>query len=338
MRHPSTNIRRETNDRLDPREQHFRIASPLPDLQLFLRYLPPSHSDSKIVLYIHGGTFPSALSIAHRFDGESWADALCGAGFHVWGLDFHGFGLSDPYPEMAGPAEGHAPLGRAGSASRQLEAAVRFICQHHQVPRISLIAHSWGTMVAGDFAGRCPDLVDRLVLFGAIAVRPAGSEPGRLPARLPAWRLISLQDQWNRFVEDVPPDEAPVLSRRHFDEWGQRYLDTDPASRTRSPAAVKTPAGAFQDIFDAWAGRPAYDPGLVRAPVALIRGAWDSYCNDADAKTLFDGFRNAPQRRDVKISRATHLMHLEENRYALYREAQAFLEGGDRPPQRGEGE
>jgi hypothetical protein len=37
-------------------------------------------------------------------------------------------------------------------------------------------------------------------------------------------------------------------------------------------------------------------------------------------------------RRDAKIARATHLMHLEENRYALYRETQAFLEGGDRPP------
>jgi hypothetical protein len=37
-------------------------------------------------------------------------------------------------------------------------------------------------------------------------------------------------------------------------------------------------------------------------------------------------------RRDIKISGATHLMHLEENRYALYREAEAFLNGGDAAP------
>jgi hypothetical protein len=37
-------------------------------------------------------------------------------------------------------------------------------------------------------------------------------------------------------------------------------------------------------------------------------------------------------RRDVKISRATHLMHLEENRYALYREAETFLNDADSPP------
>ena len=142
--------------------------------------------------------------------------------------------------------------------------------------------------------------------------------------------MITLQDQWDRFVADVPAGEKPVLSRRHFDDWGECYLDADPASRTRSPPAVKTPCGAFQDIFDAWAGRLAYDPGLVRAPVMLVRGEWDSYCTDTDALWLFNALTASPLRRDVKIARATHLMHLEENRYALYREAQAFLEGGDR--------
>src|SRR5580700_6172495 len=89
--------------KLDPREEHFRVASPHDGLSLFLRYLPPSRdtaSRDKVVLYVHGGTFSSALSIAHRFDGRSWRDELCDAGFHVWGLDFHGFGcFSDPYPD-----------------------------------------------------------------------------------------------------------------------------------------------------------------------------------------------------------------------------------------------
>jgi pimeloyl-ACP methyl ester carboxylesterase len=140
--------------------------------------------------------------------------------------------------------------------------------------------------------------------------------------RLPAWRLITLQDQWDRFTVDVPPGEAPVLSRRHFDEWGEAYLDSDPESRWRDPPAVRTPSGAFQDIFDAWAGSFPYDPSLIRAPVAVIRGAWDGMCTDADAAWLLDAL---PRARDVKIPRATHLMHLEENRYALYQEAEAFL-------------
>src|SRR5580693_9128687 len=149
--------------RLDPKEEHFRIPGPKDDLRLFLRYLPPAdEAGTAIVLYIHGATFPSALSIAHRFDGRSWRDELSDAGFHVWGLDFHGFGdFSDPYPDL----DRHTPLGRTADASRQLEQAVCFILSRHGVSRLSLIAHSWGTMVAGHFAGRCPELVDRMVFF-----------------------------------------------------------------------------------------------------------------------------------------------------------------------------
>ena len=318
--------------KLDAREAHFRVPSDHAGLSLFLRYLAPDHTptpDRRVVLYVHGATFPSALSIAHRFDGRSWRDELVACGFHTWALDFHGFGrFSDPYPEMDEPAENNPPLGRAQDASRQLERAVRFICAHHGVSRLSIIAHSWGTIVAGDFAGRCPARVDRLVFFGPIGRRP----PGAKAVRLPAWRVISIRDQWERFTADVPPHSPPVLSKRHFAQWSEAYLDVDPESRSRSPAAVKTPSGAFQDIFDAWAGELAYEPGLVRAPVAIIRGAWDGMCTDEDARWLFDSLKGSPFRRDIKIGAATHLMHLEASRYALYREAQTFLEGRDSPP------
>jgi pimeloyl-ACP methyl ester carboxylesterase len=314
--------------KLDPREEHFHLPSPHSSLSLFMRYLAPSPAVEprrRTVLYVHGGTFPSAPSIAHRFDGRSWRDALCDAGFHVWALDFHGFGESDPYPEMIEPAEVHSPLGRAAKCSAQLEAAVGFICKHHAVPSVSLISHSWGTIVAGELAGRRPELVDRLVFFGPIARR----EPRGERRRLPGWSLISLQNQWDRFVADVPIGDPPVLLRRHFDNWGECYLDTEPTSRTRTPAAVKVPSGAFQDIYDAWAGELAYDPGRVCAPLAIIRGEWDSLCTDADARWLFAALPVSHPRRDIKIGRATHLMHLEENRFALYREVETFLVGGD---------
>jgi pimeloyl-ACP methyl ester carboxylesterase len=233
----------ETNfPKLDAREEHLRIPSHRNGLSLFLRYLPPLRGTElrgNVVLYVHGGTFPSGLSIAHRIDGRSWRDEA--SGFHCWGLDFHGFGrLSDPYPEMAEPAENHAPIGRAEDASRQLERAVRFICAHHRVPRISLIAHSWGSIVSGRFAGQHPQLVESLVFFGPIAWRTRRADPQRLSG----WRLISLKDQWDRFVADVPPGEPPVLSKPHFDEWGEAYAKPKhslPAMTQLLPASAKPP-------------------------------------------------------------------------------------------------
>src|SRR5262245_44718170 len=312
--------------KLDPREQHFWIASPRRELRLFLRHLPPAARPNRpalIVLYVHGATFPSGLSIAHRFDGYSWRDALCAAGFDVWGFDFHGFGHSDRYPEMSAPPDANPALCRTQDASEQLEAAVRFILAKHGAASLSVLTHSWGSMPACRFAGRHPTLIDRLVLFGPIARRaPRRYEK---PPSAPAWRIVTLEDQWARFIEDVPPHEPPVLSRAHFEDWGTRYLASDPDARSRVPAGVKIPTGPFTDILHAWHGELAYDPALVRAPVAIIRGAWDGLIPDDDARRLFDAFTSSPDKRDVKIGRGTHLMHLETMRHALYRESITFL-------------
>jgi pimeloyl-ACP methyl ester carboxylesterase len=319
--------------KLDPREEHYWISSPRSGLQLFLRHLSPSKGrpmGMRPVLYVHGATFPSGLSIAHRFDGYSWRDALCEAGFDVWGFDFHGYGHSDRYPEMSEPPQAHPPLCRAADATEQLQAVARFIVQQHGTRNLSMISHSWASMPICRFAGEHPTVVDRLVLFGPIARRPARRYEKPPPA--PAWRYVTLEDQWTRFVEDVPPHEQPVLSRRHFEDWGEKYLDSDPDSRSRNPASVKTPTGPFSDILHAWHGELAYDPASVRAPVAIIRGEWDGLIPDEDARWLFDAFKNSPNKRDIKISRGTHLMHLEEMRYALYRESAAFLMADDKAP------
>jgi pimeloyl-ACP methyl ester carboxylesterase len=190
-----------------------------------------------------------------------------------------------------------------------------------------LLSHSWGSMPAGLFAGAHPALVDRLVLFAPIAQRTLPRE--RMSASFPAWRIVTLQDQWNRFVEDVPAHEPPVLSRAHFDAWGERYLDGDSGSRARDPAGVKTPLGPFSEIVRAWHGQLAYDPARVTAPVAIIRGEWDSLMRDEDARWLFDAFAGSPIKRDIKIGRGTQLMHLEEMRLALWQESIGFLRGDD---------
>jgi pimeloyl-ACP methyl ester carboxylesterase len=315
---------------LDLREEHFSIPGPRAGLSLFLRRLATEAKPidkRRAVLYVHGATFPSALSVAHRFSGSSWRDALCAAGFDVWAFDFYGFGNSDRYPEMQVDADANPPLCAAEDAAKQLEAVVRFVLAHERLDTLSLISHSWGSMPAGRFAATHPPMLDRWVLFAPIARRRARRYEA--PAHFPAWRLVSKEDQWARFIEDVPPHEPPVLSRNEFDQWADAYLESDPESRTRNPPSVKTPLGPFSEIIGAWHGSLPYDPSLVQAPVAIIRGEWDGLVPDEDARWLFDAFSGSPNRRDIKISRATHLMHLETMRAALWRESIGFLLGGD---------
>jgi hypothetical protein len=91
--------------RLDARESLFLIDGPCAGTSLFLRRLGPTTSAARrAVLYLHGATFPSALSIAHRFDGESWRDALCAAQLSVWGLDLVALGTPEELTARLGLA------------------------------------------------------------------------------------------------------------------------------------------------------------------------------------------------------------------------------------------
>lgn len=272
------------------------------------------------VLYIHGATFPSGLSVAYRFDGRSWFDQLAEAGFDPWAFDFAGFGGSDRYP-VQGDGE---PRGRADEAAAQIARVAALIRSRSGNARLSIIAHSWGSIAAGRFAGACPEQVDRMVLFGPIAQRDGAASPRQMRP----WRDITVDEQWQRFVADVPDGHPAGLARRQFDDWARHYLASDPDSAGRTPASVRVPGGPAADIASAWSGALPYDPAAIRAPVLIIRGEWDSLANDRDAARLMAALHNAPSRRDLKLPAGTHLMHLETGRHLLHREVAAFLGAG----------
>src|SRR5262245_42296522 len=167
-------------------------------------------------------------------------DNLSRAGFDVWALDFAGYGESSRYPEMSLPADAHGPLGTADACAEQLAAAVEFIAGHEHVERISIIAHSWGTLVAGLYANRHSDRIARLVLFGPIAARHQTATPA--PG---AWWDVTADYQWTRFQAEVPKGDSPVFPRARFDSWMAAYVATDSTGASRRPPSVRVPAGAI---------------------------------------------------------------------------------------------
>ncbi|HEX8650731.1 MAG TPA: alpha/beta fold hydrolase [Pyrinomonadaceae bacterium] len=313
-----------------PREEQFRIPAGSSSLKLFLRHLAPADGNSaregRVVLILHGGTLPSGASSAFKFDGHSWMDDLSEAGFDVWALDYLGYGGSDRYPEMSAPADANPPLGRAAQVSRQVASAVEFICERQKVTKLSIIAHSWGTLVAGIYATEEPARLDRLVLYGPVTLRHEAQLSGGKP---PAYSYVTVEDQWKRFSGWTPPGESPVLERRYFDLLGAAYLASDPTSATRTPPSVQVPNGPDADAADAWSGKFPYDPAKIKSPTLIIRGEWETVTKDEDARWLYKALSGAPVKRDVVINRATHVMHLEKSRYQVYREVQVFLEGRD---------
>lgn len=291
-------------------EFHLRLAGR--DDVLLVRRWPGAGAP---VLYVHGATFPSGLSVGYRFGGRSWADDLNARGFDVWAFDFIGFGGSTRPRQMSKPAAGVAPIGRAAEAASQIAAVIGHIAAARAGAPVHLVAHSWGSIAAGLFASENADAIGRLVMFGPIARREVKGLPP--PEGIGAWRDVSVADQLKRFVEDVPQSHPPVLIEPDLAEWGPAYLATDAAAFERVPPAVRIPSGPQADIMAAMSGQLAYEPQRVLVPTLIVRGAWDNLCQNADAAWLI-GALGAGEKADIVIPAATHLMHLEHGREGLF--------------------
>jgi pimeloyl-ACP methyl ester carboxylesterase/heme-degrading monooxygenase HmoA len=274
---------------------------------------PPSASP---VVFVHGGSFPSALAVEWSFgDGTTWAENLAAAGHDLWAFDFVGFGQSDRFPEMSSaPAPG--ALGRADVAARQLSGVVDHVRNVTGKKRVALLAHSWGGLVACRFATEWPDAVERLVLFGPILRRERSDVPD--PSAFAGWTLLTRAAQRRRFIEDVPAGEPPLVTDDMFERWADGYLATDARSAERAPHAVAIPTGPQADIAAAWRGEIPYDPACIDCSVHVVRGEWDSLCNDEDVAAFRASLTACPSFQDAKLERGTHLMHLESGRTRLW--------------------
>ena len=279
--------------------------------------------DGPPVLYVHGATFPSALSVGYRFAGRSWMDDLAARGFDAWAFDFAGYGGSGRRLEMNGAQDG-APLGRAPQAAAQIARIVGHIVEATGRPRVSIVAHSWGTIVAALYAAQHPERVARLCLFGPVVHRERQDMPP--PDAAGRWQLVTLAQQHARFIKDVPIGHSPVLIEPQLEHWGPAYLATDPDAPTRAPPSVKVPGGPVADIYAAWSGALAYRPEKIACPVLVVRGEWDSTSDDRDAAWLLSRVRSS-EKRDAKIPKGTHLMHLEHSREGLFAAVGDFLKG-----------
>ena len=120
------------------------------------------------------------------------------------------------------------------------------------------------------------------------------------------------------------------MSHRFFREFisrnGASAISTAiPTAARAIPPASRRRSVPFSEIIKAWHGQLAYDPGADPLTRRHHPGEWDGLMLDDDARWLFDAFTQSPIKRDIKIGRGTHLMHLEAMRPALWRESINFL-------------
>ena len=94
--------------------QEFMVPASDPGIELYARNKHPAGretiSSDRILIYVHGATFPSEAMFDLPVAGASMMDVLADHGWDVWLLDVRGYGRSTRPPEMDKPAETTNPL------------------------------------------------------------------------------------------------------------------------------------------------------------------------------------------------------------------------------------
>ncbi|AWN15802.1 putative hydrolases or acyltransferases (alpha/beta hydrolase superfamily) [Salinisphaera sp. LB1] len=273
---------------------------------------------------MHGATFSSASLFDVPLEGQSFMDVLARAGFDVWAVDVRGYGSSSRPAAFREAADANPPQTPAIVAEQDLAAAIDAVCARQAIGGLNLLGMSWGGSVAGRYASRHPERVEKLVLVAPLWL---SEQPLRIDQGGPllAWRDVSLHGARDAWLADAPKAARhDLLPDDGFEQWLEvtRASDTD----VNSAATVRAPGGAIADIRNHWhAGKPLYDPGDITSPTLIVHAEWDRDVRIDMMQNLFSQLEHARYRRWLEIGGGTHRILLERQREQAFDAITGFL-------------
>ena len=316
--------------------QEFMVPSTDTGISLYVRNKRPAGIDKfdqkKILLFVHGSTYPAETAFDLKLNGLSWMDYIASHGYDVYLVDLRGYGRSTRPPEMSQPAAQNAPIVRTETAVKDVGSAVDFILKRTGSPKLNLLGWSWGTSTMGWYTAQHNDKVNKLVLYAPQWLRtdaPLTDTGGALGA----YRSVSMDSAKDRWLKGVPENKkATLIPAGWYEQWAAATLASDPVGSIESKPVLRAPNGTVQDSRDYWSvGKPLYDPGQIRVPTFLAHAEWDADLPSYMLHAYFAKLTNAPYKRYVEIGEGTHTIIMEKNRMQLFAAVQQFLDEEIKP-------
>src|SRR5262245_35216553 len=104
--------------------EEFMVPAADPGIQLYVRNKHPQgvnkFAADKILLYVHGATYPSETAFDLRLNNISWMEYMAQRGYDVYLVDLRGYGRSTRPPEMDKPAAENEPIVRTATAVKDV--------------------------------------------------------------------------------------------------------------------------------------------------------------------------------------------------------------------------
>lgn len=308
--------------------ESFYVPAKDPGIELYVRNKRPEgvtkFDPEKIVLFVHGATYPAESAFDLPLDGMSWMDYIAQRGYDVYLMDVRGYGASTRPPEMGRPPAENPPIVNTDVAVKDVSAVVDYILGRRSVSKINLIGWSWGTAIMAGYTAQNVAKVERVVLYAPVWLRQTPS----LVRGQGAYRTVDMESAKKRWLAGVPQEkQKDLVPPGWMEAWAKATLATDPVGSTQTPPVVRAPNGVIEDGQKYWsAGQPYYDPSKINIPILLIHAEWDADTPAYMSQTLFGKLVNSPRKRYVVIGEGTHTVIMEKNRMQLFREVQLFLD------------
>jgi pimeloyl-ACP methyl ester carboxylesterase len=311
-------------------------------------------ADGKVVLFVHGATFPSVPDFDLPFENYSWMEHLARAGFDVFAMDLTGYGKSTrPFP-MNNPCNtspSSASDGKSGEAIimpypltapcpptypfvlntsqtdwDDMNAVVDYLLALRHVNRLSLIAWSQGGLRAGGYAALYPDKVDKMVLLAPAYSRTTPTAPPS-PIPQPGYPF-TVTTQYHAYVErwfpgvlcenQYDPAILPVIwqSYMEYDALGATW---DGMSESGAPQIGVVRAPTYTTF--GWNESIAAN---VKAPTVLLSGVNDNQVRSQGVVQLCSDL-GSNQKVFISVACASHDMPYERVHEALYKASEDWL-------------
>lgn len=306
----------------------FMVPARDPGIQLHLRNKHPAGVDRfdsrKIVLFVHGATYPGESGFDVNLPGGSWLEFAAKRGFDAYLVDIRGYGRSTRPALMNQPPAAHPPFADTADAVKDIGAAVEFILQRRGATKLNLVGWSWGTATTGTYTASNNDKVEKLVLYAPLGpIKEAAPISGG-----GAYRTVQREAARNRTIRGIAENRVDEISpRAWFDQVFDAILATDPAGAAQNPPVVRAPNGVIKDIGEYWSkGKSTYDPAELRVPTLLIVAEWDQDTPVYMAQELFAKMKNSPNKRLTILGEGTHFIVQEKHRMKLIGQVQQFLD------------
>lgn len=284
------------------------------------KVFPPN----KIVLFVHGATYPSESAFDIDLPGGSWMDYAAERGYDAYFVDIRGYGRSTRPASMDAPPGQNPAFATTADAIKDVRTAVDFILKRRNVNKINLVGWSWGTTIMGGFTAQNDEKVVKLVLYAplwTLKEPPPFSGSG-------AYRTVTKEAARTRGLRGIPDASKEEISpQAWFDKWWDGNLATDPVGAKQTPPVLRVPNGVLKDIAEFLGkGIPLYNPSDIRVPTLLIVAEWDQDTPLFMTQEAFSRLVNTPYKRQIVLAEGTHAIAVEKNRMELIKEVQRFLD------------